>query len=343
MDPYTQAAPSLKRGALAGTPIYMSPEQKQASENVSYPSDIYSLGIIAYELILGRLSHSQVHLSLMPKGLQKILATALQPMPKDRYLDIVDFITAISSYLHSPQFEKEKKTADQSGELFEKLQILQNSCITLEKKQLPGIELGYILHRPLNFSSIYADLQNEPPLIIFAESLNTGVDSVWQIIYFKGLLDALMLEKLPLELLADKLNKLLLNAFIPTSIALGLLTWDTKSLQVQFLSCGFGPLWKISAAGDIEKLDVVNIALGVSEGLPFQINNFKLLPNTQICLCPLSAKEPPTTLEYFELNLKENYFLPPQKMAETLYRKTTASHIRYFEDHPFTLAVIKFM
>jgi len=54
---------------LVGTPIYMSPEQRFEPQTVSFPSDVYSLGIIAYELALGKLSHGQIHLALAPKGL----------------------------------------------------------------------------------------------------------------------------------------------------------------------------------------------------------------------------------------------------------------------------------
>lgn len=100
------------KSRIIGTPIYMSPEQKMDPENTSYPSDIYSLGIITYELILGKLSHGQIHLSIMPKGIQKILAKALQQKPEDRYQDIVDFMTEISSYLHSPALLKENKELD---------------------------------------------------------------------------------------------------------------------------------------------------------------------------------------------------------------------------------------
>ena len=50
---------------MIGTPVYISPEQRDNPESVSYPSDIYSLGIIAYELILGRLSQGHIHLSLI--------------------------------------------------------------------------------------------------------------------------------------------------------------------------------------------------------------------------------------------------------------------------------------
>ncbi len=84
-----------------GTPVYMSPEQRKDPSLVGYPSDIYSLGIITYELILGKLSLGQIHLSLMPKGIQKILTRSLQNSPDDRYQDVVDFISDVMAYLHS--------------------------------------------------------------------------------------------------------------------------------------------------------------------------------------------------------------------------------------------------
>ncbi|NGX57954.1 MAG: Serine/threonine-protein kinase PrkC, partial [Chlamydiae bacterium] len=67
------------RRQIIGTPIYMSPEQKLNPESVSYPSDIYSLGIITYELVLGRTNHGKVHLRNMPVKLQPILSKSLQP------------------------------------------------------------------------------------------------------------------------------------------------------------------------------------------------------------------------------------------------------------------------
>lgn len=104
----TSSDPLLQR-RLIGTPVYMSPEQRKNPESASFPSDIYSLGIITYELVLGRLSHGQIHLSLMPKGLQKILSKALAPDPCNRYQDIVDFMTDLAHYLHSPALAREKK------------------------------------------------------------------------------------------------------------------------------------------------------------------------------------------------------------------------------------------
>jgi len=98
-----------KRRRIVGTPIYMSPEQKLNPDAVSYPSDIYSLGIIIYELVLGRTNHGKVHVSRMPKGLRPILTKCLQPLATNRYPDAVALITDLSHYMNSEQFFLDQK------------------------------------------------------------------------------------------------------------------------------------------------------------------------------------------------------------------------------------------
>src|SRR5205085_6797427 len=41
-------------GQLIGTPDYMSPEQASGAADVGPRSDLYSLGVLAYELVSGR-------------------------------------------------------------------------------------------------------------------------------------------------------------------------------------------------------------------------------------------------------------------------------------------------
>ena len=40
-------------GTLIGTPSYMSPEQCRGAADVGSPSDVYSLGIVYYEMLSG--------------------------------------------------------------------------------------------------------------------------------------------------------------------------------------------------------------------------------------------------------------------------------------------------
>lgn len=339
IEPLEKNTDESNKKRLMGTPVYMSPEQRENPENVSYPSDIYSLGIIAYELVLGKLSHGKIHLSLMPKGLQKILAKALQTSISDRYQDIVDFISDLSSYLHSSYLEKERKASDQVGEIFEKLQEIQFKITCRDPPLWPFADIGLVQHRPLGISSIYCDFFEMPDQqwgIILAESPEPGAEGLLYISYLKGFLKALIAQSYDLNTFASMLNQHLINDKIDETFTFCYLILDPGQNKLSFISCGDGPLWVLSTDTAIS-LSSANIALGIDFNFPFQSQTQTWQIGDTLLLCPISSIETVFTIEQFQILLSESLQQPPQKLAETILRKAKANNSKYLEEHSSTI------
>jgi eukaryotic-like serine/threonine-protein kinase len=103
---------------MLGTPPYMSPEQVRASRKVDPRSDIWSLGVVLYELIEGRLPFEADAFSAMilkivndppakltarlPAGLDRIILRCLEKKPERRFQSTAELATALAAYAGSP-------------------------------------------------------------------------------------------------------------------------------------------------------------------------------------------------------------------------------------------------
>jgi eukaryotic-like serine/threonine-protein kinase len=339
------ATGETSRQRTIGTPIYMSPEQRENPESVSYPSDIFSLGIITYELVLGKLSHGQLHLSLMPKGLQKILTKALQPNPKDRYQDIVDFITDVSTYLNSETMEKEKKVGDQISELSENLKQTESSLLPSKIPQWEDIEVGAATLKGLGFAGIYYDfveLPNKRNLLLFAEPINRGAAGVIFTAVLRGMILALrQLISQPMEFLS-KLNQLLLEDPMGQSFTFVYLMMIPATDELFYVTCGESNLWHLPIKETIiKKLPPTSKELGIDPKENFSGQTIQWKINDLIFLgshgLTISNDKIGFTQSQFEYLALQNIQLFPQKQVEMILRKRKLHSLKELGNIPLTL------
>ena len=136
-------SPLGRKGQFLGTPSYMSPEQKKDPLNVTYATDIYALGVIAFELIVGKLSFGSIQLSLLPKDLQKIVEKSLQPTLEARYQDIVDFITDISKFLKTNAIQRESSAGYDVKEVWEVLEESHRGLLPSATPKWNHFDIGF--------------------------------------------------------------------------------------------------------------------------------------------------------------------------------------------------------
>jgi len=88
-------------GKIMGTPQYMAPEQKGRPLEVDHRADIYSLGVVLYQMLTGELPgkpievpSKKVHLDVR---LDEVVLRALEKKPERRYQQVSEMKTAVES------------------------------------------------------------------------------------------------------------------------------------------------------------------------------------------------------------------------------------------------------
>ena len=241
-----------KGAKIVGTPTYMSPEQKENPAAISFASDIYALGIIAYELFIGKLSFGIIHLSQVPKELRAILEKALAVSTSERYGSVMQFISDLSHYLKSGGFEKDRPSLDQVKEFFELLQGADLSLSASSIATTPYYEGALSRIKVLGQAAPYFDTFKFPDGtygFILAEVQKAGFETPIYLSTLRGMVRATVgfSEKVSPQKLLSSLQAVIKLDPLKLSYALSLLFLDPRQDRLQFVSCGMGSLLHLTS------------------------------------------------------------------------------------------------
>jgi hypothetical protein len=108
---------NTRTGSILGTPFYMSPEQAQGNKEVDYRSDLWSLGVIAFECLTGKRPFNSdalgdlvlqicvrdiaipSELATVPAGFDEWFARATARPPEDRFQSAREMVESLRECL----------------------------------------------------------------------------------------------------------------------------------------------------------------------------------------------------------------------------------------------------
>lgn len=178
-------------GTMIGTPCYMSPEQKKDPRHVDPRCDIYSLGVIAYELLIGKLSQGDVQLSLVPKNLRSLIESAIAHNPADRYPDVVPLITEVSSIIQSLK----KEGSNDAGQLWNHVAAVEEIFLPTTTPRWKDVEVGIGRLETVPLIHFYYDffhLPNDCYVVVMSELSHQSVESMVHLGMLRGMTRALV-------------------------------------------------------------------------------------------------------------------------------------------------------
>ena len=199
----TADAKHTQFGSIMGTPEYMSPEQRTSSVTVTALSDLYSLGVLMYELFTGIKPIGRFQLPseidpAIPEALERIIMACLETDPDDRPGSADEVKDKLLKILQGAHLKTDQKTRASRGisdikEKFALLDVIKeethgavylyedlssNKLMVIKKR--PSKSSGYLEAQVLtklkhkNIANILGTSRNANAFIIVMEYLSGG-------------------------------------------------------------------------------------------------------------------------------------------------------------------------
>lgn len=180
-------------GMVMGTPGYMAPEQANAESEIDQRADVYSLGVIIYEMLAGKppfdgvspISILMSHLSDpvpnilddnpdLPKAVGSVLQIALAKDKEERYQTIGELVESLAKALDTQTIDNPAKLRDMTGSFASsQLEALQEQA---SKSKTPS-------DQQRQMTALYMDVTDFAEMLYEKEepdAARTIVDGLWE-------------------------------------------------------------------------------------------------------------------------------------------------------------------
>ena len=152
-----------------GTPHYMAPEQVEGAQQIDHWADIYSLGVVFYEMLTGKLPLGRFPLPSqkvrVDLRLDDVVLRTLEKEPERRYQNISEVKTAVETIASSPEAAPPSTVSDESAQAVS--QRLRIPAIGLMISGAVNF-LSLALVLVLNFAMVWLDTPGRLGVLVVA-------------------------------------------------------------------------------------------------------------------------------------------------------------------------------
>jgi serine/threonine protein kinase len=180
---------SIATDQVIGTPQYMAPEQIEHPSKTDHRADIYSLGVVFYELLTGELPMGRFappsQIVTIDIRLDEIVMRSLEKAPELRYQQVSDLNTALKTIVgDAPSKSASAKIGQSVASLFKGKNTYPVAIGTIVLLSLLLGVTYYYWPRALQNQAVpitTPPLTTPPPTNIYAAWENAGAQSGWMI------------------------------------------------------------------------------------------------------------------------------------------------------------------
>ncbi len=126
-----------------GSPMYMSPEQKSDFKHTDHRADIYSLGVVFYEMLSGEFPGGLLRIDLVPEGLRSIIQKCIAFLPEDRYDSVPALQKDLAEYQAGGQIQQDQLALQEIGGNARLRKALIDALYPREQPKTEGLDLAY--------------------------------------------------------------------------------------------------------------------------------------------------------------------------------------------------------